>query len=760
MEIHIAEHAGFCFGVNRAIEMVERCLNNRESPLRSLGPLIHNPQVVAKLRAKGLIPVEDLKDLDKGGLVVRSHGVSPRVILEAENKGLDVIDATCPFVSKAQKIAHKLRKNNYKVVVIGDKKHPEVIALVGWAGDEAIVIENPEEADKIPYFEKIGVVVQTTQTEENVNKVIEALRAKTDDLVIHNTICNATRDRQESALQLARKVDVMIVVGGRNSSNTRKLALVCAGAGTPTYHIENADELCPQWFQNIDRVGITAGASTPDWIIEEVVQEMTEFNDEQKLEEAEEQEEVLGQEEGQEADEQESQEEVYDEFADEFADEEEEEAVGEEQDDVEEEDAEADEEEVEDMEDAQCEVEAHLAKNLKRIRRGEIVQGTVVQISEQEVLVDIGGKSEGIIPLYELSTEKVDDPKEILEVGDDIEVQILREENEEGHPVLSKKRVDKRKVWEQLEEAFDSEEELEAEVVEVVKGGLLVDLGIRGFVPASLVERGYVEDLSQYLGETLRLRVIELDRSRNKIVFSRKAILDEEHEKLRQETWDSLEEGQVREGVVRRITDFGAFVNLGGVDGLLHVSEISWGRVEHPADVLSEGQEMDVKVLGVDREEGKVSLGLKQLLPNPWETAEEKYPVGSIVDGKVLRIAPFGAFVEVEPGVEGLVHISQLADEHVEKTEDVVSIGEIIPVKILSVDPGAQRMSLSLRQARQPKVKEVKEERKEKTQKPVTKREPKKAKSEPIETEDEGSGIKIGDLVGDVFDEDFLNKIE
>ncbi|HHX51043.1 MAG TPA: 30S ribosomal protein S1, partial [Clostridia bacterium] len=328
----------------------------------------------------------------------------------------------------------------------------------------------------------------------------------------------------------------------------------------------------------------------------------------------------------------------------------------------------------------------------------------------------------------------VENLEDLVKVGDKIQVYVLRVENEEGHPILSKKRADRQLAWEILENSLATGEELRAPVIEVVKGGLLVDVGVRGFVPASLVERGYVEDLNQYLGKELRLRVIELDRGKNKAVLSQKAILDEEYELLKQKTWSTLEVDQVLKGIVRRLTNFGAFVDIGGIDGLLHVSELSWGRVEHPRDVLSEGEEIEVKVLGVDREAEKVSLGLKQLLPNPWDTAEERYAVGSIVEGKVLRIAPFGAFVEVEPGIEGLVHISQLADYHVAKTEDVVSVGETIPVKVLSVDQVAHRMSLSLREARGKKeVQETQESTRE---------------------EENNSGVKLGDIFGELFEEE------
>lgn len=736
MEIYVAEHAGFCFGVKRAIEMAQSSLSKCQGPLYSLGPLIHNPQTVALLETKGIKPVNDIEEIHGGCIIFRSHGVSPNTIETAKKQGLNVVDATCPFVAKAHQLAKQLFDDGYQVIVVGDALHPEVVALMGWTEGHAIVVKNAEEALQVPDYPKIGVIAQTTETEDNFSQVVEVLEEKTGDLIVYNTICHATRDRQEAAKELAEKVDVMLVVGGRSSSNTQKLTKVCQGIGTTTYHIERAEELCPRWFNHRLRVGVTAGASTPDWIIEEVVQRMKEFDEHDELneemvtpeanaseagEEAPTVPEPEGDENGEEATIVPETEETASGEADTALDEAEGDAVSQ-------------------------EVEAHLAENLKNIRRGEVVTGTVVQINDNEVIVDVGGKSEGIVPLNELSLVNNGNPMEGLNVGDKIEVQVLRVENEDGNPVLSKKRADRRIAWEKLEEAFNEGAELKGKVIEVVKGGLLVDVGVRGFVPASLVERGYVADLNQYLDRELRLRVIELDRGKNKVVLSQKAILDEEYEAKRQETWESLEEGQTRRGVVRRLTNFGAFVDLGGVDGLLHVSEIAWGRVEHPADILSEGQELDVYVIGVDRSGGKVSLGLKQLQRNPWEIASEKYAVGSIVEGKVLRIAPFGAFVEVEPGVEGLVHISQLADEHVEKTEDVVSVGDVIPVKILSVDPEAQRMSLSLRQA---KAKENKPEEKVEKEKPAKKKE----HVERTSYIEEEHGFTFGELIDkDIFE--------
>lgn len=760
MEIYVADFSGFCFGVKRALEMAESSLCNSNGALYSLGPLIHNPQTVALLEARGIHSVKDINEVDRGNLILRSHGVALDNIEAGKSKGLNIIDATCPFVKRAQELARKMYTQGLQVIVVGDVNHPEVIGLVGWTNGTAVVVENAEAAKELPDYPRIGVIAQTTQTEENFASVIQVLRKKDKDVVVYNTICHATRERQEAAQEMACNVDVMVVVGGKNSSNTQKLAKACANTGTPTYHIERAEELSPGWFKNRFKVGVTAGASTPEWIIEEVVERMKEFNE---FEEANEFEEEVAAETGNTEEAQEGAsipEAQEDEYAieeigvsniGEPAAEEAEAAPSEPADEV---------EAVDSVDETSQQVEAHLAENLKNIRRGEIVTGTVVQINENEVLVDVGGKSEGIIPLGELSLSHGSNPMEDINVGDKIEVQVLRVENEDGNPVLSKKRADRRVAWESLEKALEEGTELQGKVVEVVRGGLLVNVGVRGFVPASLVERGFVADLNQYLDTELRLRVIELDRGKNKVVLSQKAILDEEYASKRQETWESLEEGQTRHGIVRRLTNFGAFVDLGGVDGLLHVSEIAWGRVDHPADILSEGQELDVYVLGVDREGGKVSLGLKQLQRNPWEVAAEKYQPGSIVEGKVLRIAPFGAFVEVEPGVEGLVHISQLADEHVEKTEDVVSIGEMVPVKILSVDPVAQRMSLSIRQTKEkekPEDERPKErqdrperpERQERRERPARKREP----VGPTSYTEDDAGFTLGDLIDkDIFD--------
>lgn len=665
MEVLVAAKAGFCFGVKRAIEMAQATVRNRAGPIFSLGPLIHNPQVVSKLSDMGIVEVKDVSELqrDGGTLIIRSHGVGPRVLDAASEQGLTVLDATCPYVRRAQDLARSLTEEGFQVVVVGDRKHPEVQGIVGWTGGRALVVESPGEAINLIKGSKVGVVAQTTQPLDNFQKVVEVVSGTGVEVKVCNTICSATSERQQAALDLARQVEVMVVVGGTESANTRKLAGICRESGTTTYHVETASELQRDWFQGVEVAGLTAGASTPDWIIEEVRKRMSEF------------EEINGQE--------------------------------------------------QEMKDA---------VEVKAVRSGDVVKGTVVHVGQDEVLVDVGAKSEGVIPIRELSCCDVTSPQEIVKVGDEIEVYVLKAEDNEGRLILSKEKADAEKAWVILEDKLNSQESVEGTVREVVKGGLLVDVGVRAFLPASLLERGYVEDLSKYLGQAVSARVIEMNRSRKKVILSRKAVLEEEFARVRQDMLENLKEGQVVKGIVRRLTQFGAFVDIGGVDGLLHISEMSWYRINHPSEVVKVGDELEVMVLRVDRDNEKISLGLKQVLPNPWETVEVKYSVGSVVKAKVVRLAPFGAFVQLEPGVEGLVHISHLADHHVAKPDEVVSEGEEVNVKVLSVDPAEKRIRLSIREvAKEKQSREFRDYDQNKTQ-------------------DTGDIVTIGDMVGDLFD--------
>lgn len=336
------------------------------------------------------------------------------------------------------------------------------------------------------------------------------------------------------------------------------------------------------------------------------------------------------------------------------------------------------------------------------IQPGDVVTGRVVRVEDDHVLVDVGYKSEGYLPLDELSYRKVAHPSEVVKEGDEVTVLVLRNDGEDGTLRLSKRRAEEREAYDHLVGIFEKGETISVPVVEAVKGGLVVDVGTRGFVPASQVDRGYVEDLSQYVGQELKVKIIELDRQKRRVILSRRQVLEEERSQARNDIWASIEEGQTLSGTVKSLTDFGAFIDLGGVDGLLHVSEMSWGRVQHPSEVLKESEKVQVKVLRLDRERGRISLGLKQVLNNPWEDIERRYPEGSIVKGTVVRLATFGAFVELEPGIDGLIHVSQLAEHHVTRPQDVVSIGDDVRVKVLRVDPEQRRVSLSLKEGGTP----------------------------------------------------------
>jgi len=653
MQVILAKHAGFCFGVKKAIAMAEEAAQNHEQPIYSLGPLIHNQQAVQELEAKGVVVVQKVADVPGGVLVIRSHGVGPEVLTEAAEKGLQLVDATCPFVRKAQQLARKLNQEGYQVVVVGDRNHPEVAGIVGWIGNRAIVVESPAEALNLPNYEKVGVVAQTTQPVENFNLVVEVLKGKAKEVVAENTICHATGERQTAAVELARQVDAMLVVGGVNSANTRKLARLCREAGTPTYHIETAGDIQWQWFEGMNTIGITAGASTPEWIIEEVITKMTDLKDnnleENKAEEA------CPVENNQET------------------------KAGD-----------ANQGDFYDMADA---------LHIKDVRRGDVLTGTVVKVSDDEVLVDIGAKCEGVIPVRELSCCHISVPRDYIKEGDQVEVVVLRVEDMEGRIIVSKQKADARKALVGLKEAYDQGKTVKGTVSEVVKGGLLVDLGVRAFLPASLVDRVYVEHLEQFVGQTIEARIIEYNQDKGRVVLSRKAIVEEEANRLRAETLASLQEGQVCKGIVRRLTNFGAFIDIGGVDGLLHVSEMAWHRVNHPSEIVKVGDEVEVMVLKIENGGERISLGLKQVIPSPWTNAAEKYQVGSLVKGKVVRIAPFGAFVELEPGVDGLIHLSQLSDRRVAKADDVVSVGQEVQVKVLDVKEAEKRISLSLKEA-------------------------------------------------------------
>ncbi len=705
MRIRRARSAGFCFGVRRALEQAEKALVAHGS-VCSFGELIHNPNVVAALRDRGVAVIDDLSEARGRPVLIRSHGVAPEVFQSAREQGVVIIDTTCPFVRRVQNRAEDLTQQGYQVVVIGSAEHPEVRGILGWTGYQAVVVYDLVDLKQLPSCARLGVLSQTTQTRERFYRIARELVDKAQEVRIYDTICKASLARQEEAAAIATQVELMVAIGGRNSANTCKLAEICR-LSVPTVHIENAAELGPAMFKGIGSAGVTAGASTPDWIIEEVVGVMSMFDEDQEttevgLQEAppEAPQEAAPQDEAEALTETgavapQNEAEAPPEAPQEAAPQDEAEALTETGD-------ESGQAPVKMLPEPGQEEMMNLdfAGTPRQIQQGDVINGTVVQVRDDEVLIDIGGKSEGIIPRQELALKDADTPQDALKEGDLIDVFVLRVDNDEGHLILSKKRADRVKALQKVEQALDTKEELAGEVLKVVKGGLLVDvMGMRGFVPASLVERGYVGDLDKYVGKTLRLRVIEFDKARGKVVLSQKAILQEEYVRAQKELWEMISPGEIRKGTVRHLTSFGAFVDLGGVDGLLHISEMSWGRIKHPSEVVQEGDEAEVYVISVDRDNKRISLSLKQAQANPWNTVDERYQVGQIVKGTIARLVSFGAFVEIEPGVEGLVHISRLADFRVAKPEDVISAGQEVDVKILDINKQDQRISLSIKDA-------------------------------------------------------------
>lgn len=675
MEIILASNAGFCFGVRAAINKGEKLIEEGKGPIATLGPLIHNPQEVSRLESLGIKSYNDIDSVQEKNVLIRTHGVAPSVYQEIEKHGHEYFDCTCPKVKRVQQIAREHAEAGYQVLILGDCKHPEVMAIVGWTNDTAIVFISLDELKGLSLVGKrICLVSQTTEKIERFEKAVEYLESLSlEELVVQNTICTATRDRQSDASELAAKVDLMVVIGGYNSANTCKLVSICQDVGVATKHVETAAELQREWFEGVDKIGLTAGASTPDWIIREVIDKMEELTMEQGLEQG--------------------------------------------------------------------------YGTLEPLNLYEVVTGTVVKINSDEVMVDVGGKSEGVIPIKELSFQKDPDVEEIVKVGDEIQVMVIKMENNEGHMVLSKKRADQEKAMDTLQEKYENGEVIEAKVVSDVKGGVIVDIGARGFVPASHLDTKYVDDIKSFVGNTYRFKIIEFDSNpeNRKIILSRRALLEAEEKEAREQLWDKIAEGQILKGRVQRIANFGAFVDLGGVDGLLHISEMGWGRVKQPTDVVNVGDEIEVYVLSADREKGKISLSLKKLISNPWDNAAEQFPVGTVLTGKVVRIAPFGAFVALADGVDGLVHISQISWEHIDKVEDALAIGQEVQVKVLEVDEDRKRISLSIKDLKERPVVE-------KPAAPAKQKKQAKPKSDVPEVNEELSNdafASLADLLGE-----------
>ncbi len=608
------------------------------APAYSLGSIIHNPHVVQELAQKGVVPRAEEEIPAGARVVIRSHGVGAAVIRRLAARGATVVDATCPHVKRIHEAVFAAAQEGIPSIIVGERTHPEVEGILGWSEGKGVAVATISEADALPECEKALIVSQTTFPVERYQALCERICKRVKHPQVLNTICPATQQRQKAAMDVAGRVDVMIVVGGRDSANTRKLAELAGRVCPQTYHIEDPAELAAIAISPGARIGITAGASTPDCIFKEVVARMNDIENKDQV--------VTQQ-------------------------------------DAPQEPVEAPAAESDFMSDVE--------KTLVQIRPGQTLTGTVVQITEDEVCVNIGYKADGLIKKADLSSPDVKE-------GDEIEVEVVKVNDGEGNVLLSQRNIVNRKLWEEIVAKYNAGEFVEGVGKEAVKGGLLADInGIRAFIPASHLALRYVEKIDAFVGQTMKLKIIEIDEKKKRVVASRKEALRAEEAERKKELWSKLEVGAVVKGTVRRLADFGAFVDIGGIDGLVHVTDLSWGRVRHPSDVVSVGQEIEVKILKVDPEKERVGLSLKETTPRPWSVAETKYPVGSVVEGRVVRIATFGAFVELEPGLDGLVHISQCSLNRIAKVEDAVNVGDVVRVKVLSVDTDAKRIGLSIR---------------------------------------------------------------
>ncbi len=640
-ELRVAKSAGFCFGVSRSVEMAEKLLAE-QGPCRSFGELIHNREMVASLESRGLSVVQSPEELSPGEhVILRAHGVSREICRAIEARGAIITDATCPKVKAIHRIVSRAEEEGRFVLIIGSRRHPEVEAICGWCGEHK-VLENPEETaqwldSREDIWKKpLTVVVQTTQTHNNFTECCDIIKKRCTNAKISDTICFATSTRQEEAIALASGCDAMVVIGGKHSANSLHLAQLCREHCDNVQFIERPDELDLDKLKTAEVAGLTAGASTPAWIIKEVRNKMSdEIKDEIKVEESAVEKEL-----------------TFDEM---------------------------------------------LEETLKTIYNGDKVTGTVVAITGTEVSVDLGAKYSGFIPAEEF-TEDGTKLEDAVKVGDEVEAVVVRVNDVEGTAMLSKKRLDAAKIWNDVEAAVEDGTVMEGVVTEENKGGVVVSVkGVRVFVPASQTDLPRDAELSQLVKKTVRLKITEVNRARKRVVGSIRRVAQAERRERIEAIWNEIEVGKRYNGVVKSMTSYGAFVDIGGIDGMVHVSELSWGRIHQPSEVLSVGDEIQVYVIGFDKEKRKISLGYKDPDADPWLEFTRKYSVDSVASVKVVKLMPFGAFAEIVPGVDGLIHISQIANRRIAKPDEVLAVGDVVDAKITAIDEEKHKVSLSIR---------------------------------------------------------------
>ena len=632
MKLRLAKSAGFCYGVRRAVELAgEAAASGR--PCVMLGSIIHNRDVVGSLARQGVTAVDRVEDVPRGcGVIIRSHGESRKTYRRLEERGAEILDATCPNVKRIHHIVARAEEQGRQPVIIGAPDHPEVAAIAGWCS-RPVVLSGVEDLEK--WLEEqperrdlpLTFVSQTTSTQKIWNDCVKKAKKECTNLKIFDTICNATCKRQSEAQALAARSDAMVVIGGRESSNTKRLAELCGALCPMVVWIERAAELEPSNLCRKASIGITAGASTPEWIIKEVYDKMSDENIE-----------------------------IEESFAE------------------------------------------MLEKSIKTLNTGEKVTGVVTGITPTEIYVDLGTKHAGYIPVSELTDDPTAKVEDLVKIGDEIETYVMRVNDQEGVVTLSKKRLDTVKSWDDIEQAREEHTTVEGVVTEENKGGVVVSIkGVRVFVPASQTGLPRETPMSQLLKQHVRLRITEVNRARRRVVGSIRAVEAEERAAKAAEVWANIEENKRYTGTVKSLTSYGAFVDIGGVDGMVHISELSWSRIKHPSEVVSVGDTVEVYVISFDKEKKKISLGMKDRSQNPWEVFTGKYQPGDVANVRVVKLMTFGAFAEVVPGVDGLIHISQIADHRIDKPGDVLSEGQMVDVKIIDIDYDNKKVSLSIR---------------------------------------------------------------
>ena len=632
MRLELARSAGFCYGVRRAVQMAEMAAEEGR-PCVMLGPIIHNRDVIAYLESIGVGLVDTPEEVPPGtAVLIRSHGEGRPVHEALARLGRPVIDATCPNVSRIHQIVSRAEEGGRQVLIIGTRTHPEVAAIAGWCRRPVVLegvaelsnwLETAPERRDIP----LTMVSQTTSTRFIWDSCVEKAKKECTNLKIFDTICNATCKRQSEAQALAARSDAMVVIGGWESSNTKRLAELCGALCPMVVWIERAAELEPSNLCRKASIGITAGASTPEWIIKEVYDKMSDENIE-----------------------------IEESFAE------------------------------------------MLEKSIKTLNTGEKVTGVVTGITPTEIYVDLGTKHAGYIPVSELTDDPTAKVEDLVKIGDEIETYVMRVNDQEGVVTLSKKRLDTVKSWDDIEQAREEHTTVEGVVTEENKGGVVVSIkGVRVFVPASQTGLPRETPMSQLLKQHVRLRITEVNRARRRVVGSIRAVEAEERAAKAAEVWANIEENKRYTGTVKSLTSYGAFVDIGGVDGMVHISELSWSRIKHPSEVVSVGDTVEVYVISFDKEKKKISLGMKDRSQNPWEVFTGKYQPGDVANVRVVKLMTFGAFAEVVPGVDGLIHISQIADHRIDKPGDVLSEGQMVDVKIIDIDYDNKKVSLSIR---------------------------------------------------------------